>query len=137
MKLSNYWRANFIWLLAAVVIYGAGCWPTGSRYPKYDSEFVNATDVMIDDVQITWTANGENFRQRAGIVSPGVNSSATMAFSPDPIPDRVLATWRTADGKTHEQIVEVASRIPDIQHFTGSVIYLFTNDGVTVQAKRE
>ena len=44
----------------------------------------------------------------------------------------MLATWKTADGKTHEQKVEVASRVPDIKNFTGSIVFKFTEDGVTI-----
>ena len=137
MKVFNFRRWICIGLFLSVSICSAGCWPAGSRYPKYDSEFLNATGSTINDVQISWSANGEDFRQRAGIVSQGPDSSKVMGFSPDPIPDKVLATWRSGNGERHEQVIDVASHIPDIKHFTGSIVYKFTANGVDIESKKE
>ena len=59
-----------------------------------------------------------------------------MSFSPDPIPEAVLASWTTADGKQHQQVVEVAGRIPDIANFTGIIVYKFTDKGVVISPVR-
>ena len=57
---------------------------------------------------------------------------ASIANNPEPIPDKVRATWITQDWKTHERTVEVASHVPDVVHFEGSICYRFADGGVSV-----
>src|SRR5665213_1147072 len=110
--------------------FAAGCWPMGSRYPKYDNSFLNAADSGMEGVEARWNADGEDFRQESGVLGPRCFS--TMSFSPNPIPAKVFVTWKTADGKRHEQTVSVASCIQDIKHFTGSIGYKLSENAVTV-----
>ena len=76
--------------------------------------------------------NEQEFVQEAGGVPVAVNRfiGVSMADAPLPIPEKVLVSWKTADGKSHEQTVEVSSRIPDIHRFQGSIYYKFTDSGV-------
>ncbi len=62
------------------------------------------------------------------------SKGVSFGFSPDPIPEKVLAYWITPDQKVHEKIVTVAAKIPHIQCFSGSIFYMFHEDDVVVES---
>ena len=110
------------------------CGPEKRQLPDYDNSFWNVTSARIDDVRITWQANGKTVVQSPGDIDPATYHyvGQSMAAAPLPIPEIVSVSWKTADGKAHEQTVNVASRIPDIKHFDGSIFYKFSAEGVAI-----
>ena len=120
-------------LLCGCTAFGGG---PGPRVPEYSLGFYNATGRELTGVHVTWVADGVPYRVGAGILIP--TAKAVSHFAPDPIPPRVTVWWRTPDGEDgedgegHSREVEVASKVPDLRSFTGTVWFKFTADGVEV-----
>lgn len=121
-------------LAICLLVFAHGCSPYEPPGTRYDNTIWNVTSADIYNVRLSWEANGQKFEREARQVSPAVYHfiGMSMASNPEPIPDRVVVSWMTGDGKTHEQTVDVASRIPDMEHFRGSIFYRFDGRGVTV-----
>jgi len=113
--------------------WGRPDWLTPVRNPEYSFGFYNATKGDLDYVKAEWQAVGHPWRAGGGHVSSGIG--ATDAFEPDPIPDRVTLSWTTPDGIAHKRDVAVASKVDNINHFTGTIWIKFvdlTDDGFRV-----
>ena len=94
----------------------------------YAIGFANATAEELSRVGATWTANGKTLRESAGILVP--TGYKEFNEEPDPIPGRAEVSWRTPDGRDHQQQVEVASRIPNLAAFSGTIFFKITDGGV-------
>ena len=101
-------------LVLATLACAIGCWPEGARYPKYDNRLWNASSSDLRDVTISWQANGQEFSQGHTGMGPnhGGDLGVSYGFSPDPIPEKVLAHWITEEGVVHNATVEVGGRFP-------------------------
>ena len=121
-----------------VAIFGsalAGCCLPGMHCPgQYATQLQNATLRPMTDVGIRWNANGKEVRQEVAFFGSCVENGSGPYFDlcPEPIPETVMARWRTEDGNKHAKSVPVASRIPDIQSFTGDVVFKFYDDDVAI-----
>jgi len=135
MKMGKFSQLVTVGVLTLVAGGLSGCWRGGPFYREYDNRFWNASDSEMSDVTITWTTDGEHYRQGGNLMSPnrGGSMGISWAFSPHPIPEKVLAHWVTSDGKVHEKIVEVARHIPDPECFTGAIVYKFYDDDVVIE----
>ncbi len=112
-----------------------GCCSTSELgLTDYDNSFWNVTGETVSGVHVFWEANGQKFMQEPDDIPVAKYDyvGESMVTAPLPIPEKVRVTWKTADGTPHEQTVAVASRIPDIDHFRGSIFYKFTDQGVMV-----
>jgi len=122
-------------LFGLLTVVSAGCCgPEKRQLPEYDNSFWNVTSAPVDDVRIMWRANDRIVVQTPGNIDPAMYHyvGQSMAAAPLPIPEIVSVSWKTADGNAHEQTVKVASQIPDIEHFDGSIFYKFTAEGVVI-----
>jgi len=101
---------------------------------QYDTVLQNATLRQMRNVSICWNVNGEEVRQEAGYLPSCLenNAAAIFGLSPEPIPQTVMARWRIEGENEHEKIVPVASRIPNIQSFTGDIVFKFHEDDVVI-----
>ncbi|MDB5290620.1 MAG: hypothetical protein JWL69_1861 [Phycisphaerales bacterium] len=100
------------------------------RSPEYGFGFYNATGQELEDSGITWVGDGRFHSAGGGVMAVG--STKTQDDEPAPIPEKVTAFWKTADGKMHRKEVEVAPLVTDLKGFTGTIWLKFTNEGVTV-----
>jgi hypothetical protein len=116
------WAVLLVPLVCGCAAFGRGPHP---RNPEYSDGFYNATGQELTGVHITWVADGVPYRVGAGILGPG-GTGKVSHFAPDPIPPRVTVWWRTADGEEHSRELEVASRVPDLKTFTGTIWFKFT-----------
>ncbi|HET6246609.1 MAG TPA: hypothetical protein VFE47_02835 [Tepidisphaeraceae bacterium] len=123
-------------LLTALAITSAciGCASAEREGVHYDNSFRNVTPDAMTAVKIDWDSNGRHFTQQLGRVPPAVYHyvGVSAVEAPYPIPDEVIVTWKTKDGTLRHQTVKVASRIPDIDRFKGSIFYQFSTDGVVI-----
>ena len=102
--------------------------PLATRKPPYGFGFYNGTKEQFDDVLIHWKESGYFCSSGAGVLSPDGNGGPQTFYELDPIPARVTLTWRTPDGKPHARVLEVASKVKDIKHFTGRIWFKFTDN---------
>ncbi|MDB5291998.1 MAG: hypothetical protein JWL69_3239 [Phycisphaerales bacterium] len=140
MRNSTYAKVFVVLIASAFTIpCFVGCGPTPpagwrpqvSRDPEYSLGFHNSTQAPLLESEIEWMVDGRHFHDGGGLLYPG-GRGKTSSFAPDPIPVSVHVTWKTSDGQTHEQNVEVASHVPDLPHFTGVIWFNFTDEGVQV-----
>jgi hypothetical protein len=125
-----------IWLLIVVagapgcdaLLYGFG--QPHPRSPRYAVGFANQTDGELHEVHAEWTSKGVDYAASAGILVPGAVKIDNDA--PDPIPAFATVVWQTADGREHHQTLPVASKVPNISHWSGAVFFRIAPDGVTV-----
>jgi hypothetical protein len=97
---------------------------------RYSLGFANATVSETGRVRLLWKVDGVDV-QHNGRSLPPEGQDEMHSFS-DPIPEKGTILWDTPDGKQHRQEVEVAKRVPDIQHFSGTLWFKITADGVVV-----
>jgi len=85
-------------------------------------------------VEVEWSVDGRNFRLGGGQFGSNVEEGfgEYIGLCPQPIPNQVAARWKTYDGKQHTRCIEVASHVPDIEHFTGTIVFKFYDDDVVV-----
>jgi len=135
MKAAHFSRLATMGAFTLVAVGLSGCWRGGPFYREYDNRFWNASTSNISDVTITWSTDGEHYRQGGNGMGPnrGGDLGISWAFSPHPIPEKVLAHWITSDGKVHEKVVEVAAHVQDPECFTGSIVYKFYDDDVVIE----
>ena len=107
---------------------GADYWH--ARNPPYTDGFYNATGQELRDVQIDYEVDHKPYRLGGGLMVP--TAVASIEFAPDPIPERVTLSWRTPDGELHHQELAVASRVPDLKHFSGTLYFCISQDGLRV-----
>jgi hypothetical protein len=55
---------------------------------------------------------------------------ATVFYGPDPIPDNLIVKWTTHDGVKRQRDLAVASHIPDIKTWAGTIWLRFDYDTV-------
>ena len=110
---------------------GAGLF-LGAR--RYSTAFANDTDVMFHDVKAT-RADDQVLWAIAGMLCAGGEEMSNDV--PDPIPVRVIVSWKTPDGLAHEQSVELAGKIPNAASFTGGIWFVFTDKGVKLVTKAD
>lgn len=101
------------------------------RNLSYAWGYFNTTKTNLDDVQISYPWRTQTMKSGAGFLPPcgphDLGKRESIGF--DPIPETVTVTWKTADGERHRQEARVASAIPDLAHFSGTVYFIFVNDG--------
>jgi hypothetical protein len=138
-------RSWAVWI--AVILAGAaGCVENGEparppiRDPAYAVGFYNAADANLTDVWARWQSHGIPWGASAGFLPPDPTGNAVgkvSDFQPDPIPDCVELTWKTQDGAGHSQHLAMASKIPDIAHFTGTIYLKYVGPGWKVMPLSE
>jgi hypothetical protein len=84
----------------------------------------------MTEVHSRWHENDFDYHDGAGKLSAGATKITSMA--PDPIPRQVTITWRTHDGKAHEQTLQVAANVPHIDSFSGTIFFKITDAGVVL-----
>ena len=105
-----------------------GCAASATNPPKYGVGTDNESDRMLSDVAVRWDQNDVG----SGVLGPRKDS--TYFPSPAPLAGDVLVTWRTPDGRTHEQRVKVTPQIGPA--FDGYVYFIIHgNDTVTVELR--
>lgn len=114
--------------LALLSVLGGfpGC-GKGNGGPPYGMGFHNETTATITDTRVDWTSDRGAFNDGAGILAAGADG--TTSSDPRPIPLKATVTWKTADGKPHSQVVEVANLIPEPAKFSGTIYFKFMSDG--------
>ena len=103
---------------------GAGIFGAHPRNPEYGFGFYNASDQQLTGAKIAWTHRGDPVEIEAGLVPPQLDH--IWHFAPDPIPAKATVSWETPDGKRHNRPVEVAAKVADLDHFTGTFWLKFT-----------
>jgi hypothetical protein len=93
--------------------------------PRYAWEFRNDTDVDIHGVGMLADTHESAGAGDLAVGHGGARESPGL----DPIPARATIRWRTADGRHHEQEVEIAGRIADPKHFGGTIYFIYRRDG--------
>ncbi|MDB5330320.1 MAG: hypothetical protein JWP03_1471 [Phycisphaerales bacterium] len=132
--MKRAWISLGIFLGLAMLAGGLGCGGDPfanrprTRVPHYALGFANATGAAVDEVKLDWTADGMDLHDGAGFLSPSPDATKESNEAPDPIPPKATLSWLTADGQKHKQELEVASRVPDIAHFSGTVWFKITPD---------
>jgi hypothetical protein len=134
------WRAMSSVILGLLVMAAAGCPTTQpgdqpmARDPDYAFGFINSTDRVLNGVRVEWMSNGSSCIARAGILPPvqpgdvpARGGGKRSSGQPDPIPSHVTLYWTSADGRQHECEMAVASMVPDLVHFSGTIWFEFTS----------
>lgn len=133
--MKKAWISLRALLYVAMLAGGPGCGgDDGARHhaqvPEYVLGFANATGSETADVRLRWKVDGVDV-QHDGRSLPPDGQDELHSLS-DPIPATGTIFWETADGKQHQQDIEVAKRVPDIEHFSGTLWFKITADGVVV-----
>lgn len=113
-----------------VIFALALCWTLccAALRPPYAILIENSTGQLIDDAHVYW----EGFKSVGGAMSPGAD--AGHAFIRSPLPPRVMVRWRTPDGVTHREEVEIPEGVR--RRFRGTLHFeLFPDGHVEVRAE--
>ena len=111
-------------LFALVVGGTVGC---QSNSPEYSVGFFNDGSSLITDGRVDWRIGSTDRHELLGNVgSEGWKVTHSVLR---PIPDVATVTWQTADGRTHRANVDVAKKIADPRHFSGTVFFKILADG--------
>src|SRR6185437_12004114 len=127
---------HLMFMVPITLVFGGCCLP-GTYCPgEYINRLQNATVTPMSGVEIRWTVKGEEVLQQAGYLPSCVEGcfGANFDLSPQPIPDKVMARWKTQDGNEHRRTVEVAMHVPDVEHFAGTIVFKFYDDDVSIVA---
>lgn len=131
MKLS--WILFRVLLCAVALEGGLGCGGAldyarpHARNPRYALGYANATGAEINNIGLDWSVDGVAFHDGTGGLA--ARGSGQNSEAPDPIPPKATLSWETTDGQKHRQELEVASRVPDLANFSGTVWFKIMPDG--------
>jgi len=118
-------RLTTLVIFALVLCWSVCC--VAVRSP-YEILIENSTGLLIRDTHVSW----EGFKSVGGSMSPG--ATAGHAFIRARLPPRVMVRWRTPDGVTHREEVEIPESVP--RRFHGTLHFeLFPDGHVEVRAE--
>ncbi len=92
-----------------------GCGPS-----VYNVGVLNATGQELDDV----TSHVGRYEATHGFVGPDIEE--VWGDLPHPVPARVTVTWRSADGASHEQSIEIPAAL---RRFNGTLYFRLERGG--------
>lgn len=104
----------------------------GMNGASYDIGFRTVGKTNLNEVQVRWKYKGREHLAGAGFLTPGGTANDEIAAPQPPLPEKVMVSWKSADGKRHQQELAVRSRVNDPDHFHGTIWIKFNDAGVKV-----
>ena len=107
-------------------IVGGCAWgtvPGHVREPMYNWGFYNPSQEVLQEVKATYQVGDVRDTPGAGWLRQG--SSGRHGPGLEPIPPMVTVSWKTPDDQRHQIALEVASQIPDLEQFSGTIYFVY------------